>query len=173
MECKTIKPIKSKMAPESYLAKYLFLTPEFGVNEEGLHLLRNGFKYKTIEFREIHQIKIEKGKYIHNWFLVFVLGIALVISGGYFSINMFNSLVAGTLNRFSYGLVALPLLPLFGSYFIYSSLQAGLTVKVEYGNGLKDRFPLNEIVESDSANALVDFLKEKVGPRLYSKVLRR
>jgi hypothetical protein len=64
------------------MAYYNFQTEEFGVSESGIHLLRSGFNYKTITLSEIDRIRIERAKEIHNWWLVFIIGSALIGFGG-------------------------------------------------------------------------------------------
>ncbi|MBL3655477.1 hypothetical protein [Fulvivirga sediminis] len=40
----------------------LFETNEFGLSQEGFHLLRDRFNYKTYPYSEIDKIRIETGK---------------------------------------------------------------------------------------------------------------
>jgi hypothetical protein len=75
------------------MATYLFETSEFGVSDSGIHLLRSGFNYQTIRWTEINSIKIEKGKELHNWAIILMLGLVIFIVGIYLSIRTIDILI--------------------------------------------------------------------------------
>ncbi len=45
---------------------YKYEAEQFGISEKSLHLLRNRFNYKTIDFNQIDSITIKKGKTMKN-----------------------------------------------------------------------------------------------------------
>src|SRR4051812_16719974 len=123
------------------MSSYLFLTTEFGVSNAGIHLLRSGFNYETILWHKINSIKIEKGKELHNWIIIFLIGSALLIIGGYLSIRALDTVFnEGSLK--SIKMLAFLLIPCLGGFFIYNSLQTGLLIKIKYSSDKNDMFPL-------------------------------
>jgi uncharacterized membrane-anchored protein len=100
---------------------YYLKTQEFGISSDGIHLLRSGFNYKTIAFSEIMKIKIEKGKELHNWWLVLILGASLVGLGVYLSLGTIKILIQGDLSPRHARMILLLLVPVIGGYFIYNS----------------------------------------------------
>ncbi len=57
---------------------YSHQTSEFGLSNEGVHLLRNNYNYKTISFLTITHMEIKEGKDLKNWLFVLSLGFALL-----------------------------------------------------------------------------------------------
>lgn len=63
--------------------QYIFKDPYFGVSEDGIHLLRNGYNYKTIGFHEIRLIEFKRGRSIKNWWGLLLFGLFLFSIGIY------------------------------------------------------------------------------------------
>jgi hypothetical protein len=144
------------------MTTYNFQTGEFGISNHGVHLLRSGFNYKTITFSELKRIKIEKGKELHNWWLVFIMGAALIGVGVYLSLGAITILIEGNVSPRHAKMILLLLIPVAGGYFVYNSFQTGLVLKIYCVNGDKDMFPLREIVKEGKLKEFKRFLKDKV-----------
>ena len=148
------------------MTNYNFRTTEFGISDIGIHLLRSGFNYRTITFSEIDRLRIEKGKEIHNWWLVFILGAALIGYGVYLSIGMIKALIEGNISARQARMIFLLLIPVAGGYFVYNSVQAGLVLRMYCSNGDKDMFPLREIIKDNKLEEFKTYLKDKIGTRV-------
>jgi hypothetical protein len=149
------------------MATYNFQSKEFGISDRGVHLLRSGFNYKTIAFSGINRIRIEKGMKIRNWWLVFVLGAVMIFFGVYLSIGALTALMTGNIAPRQARMIFFLFIPLTGGYFIYNSLQTGLVLKIDFSNGDKDTFPLDEIVQKKRVREFKAYLMEKIGTRLH------
>lgn len=152
------------------MTTYNFKTSEFGLTTEGVHLLRSDFNYKTIRFSEIKRIKIEKGKELHNWWLVFLLGAALIGLGVYLSLGTIKILIDGDISPRHARMIFLLLIPVAGGYFVYNSLQTGLILKIECVDGERDMFPLKDIIKKQKLKELKVFLNDKIGTRIEVSV---
>ncbi|MGC3946417.1 MAG: hypothetical protein QM762_18165 [Chryseolinea sp.] len=149
------------------MATYYFKTEEFGISDEGFHLLRSGFNYKTIMFSEITRIRIERGKELHNWWLVLILGLGLLALGVYMSLGAIRILLRENLSPRHAKLSLLLLIPVVGGYFVYNSFQTGLVIKIDCADGEKDMFPLRNIIKGQKLNELIAFLSASFGGRLH------
>ena len=152
------------------MTTYIFQTEEFGISDNGIHLLRSGFNYRTIRFEEIKRIQIEKGKELHNWWVIFIIGAALIGLGIYLSIGIIKVLIEGNVAPRHARMIFLLLIPAVGGYFVYNSLQTGLVLKIDCLNGDKDMFPLREIVKGKKLKELKTYLKDKIGTRVQVSV---
>src|ERR1044072_5920717 len=142
------------------MTNYQFQTNEFGISNDGIHLLRSGFNYETIGFSEISKIKIERGREIHNWFLVFIIGAVLIIGGVYLSIQTIKILIEGNVAPRNARMIFILLIPVVGGLFVYNALQTGTVLKIEYSNGKKDMFPLRIISKEKKLNEFKAFLRD-------------
>ncbi|HMG91039.1 MAG TPA: hypothetical protein VK589_13330 [Chryseolinea sp.] len=144
------------------MGQYYFRTKEFGVTDSGIHLLRSGFNYETIAFSQIHKLEIKKEKEIHNWIGILVIGLILLAPGIYFAINIINVLIHGDISPRGARMVLLLLIPLVGVYFIYTSLQTGTILQINYGKDKKDQFPLRQIIAEKQMDDFKLLMKDKL-----------
>lgn len=152
------------------MKSYNFQTSEFGISETGIHLLRSGFNYRTIDFAQIRRIQIEKGKELHNWWMVFIIGAALIGLGVYLSIGTIKMFVEGNVAPRHARMIFLLLIPVAGGYFVYNSLETGLILKIDCSNGEKDMFPLKEIVKEKKLTEFKTYLRDRIGTRVQVAV---
>jgi uncharacterized membrane protein len=111
---------------------YLFQTHEFGVSSEGIHLLRSGFNYETIDWSQIKSLKIQRGKALHNWFVILVIGVALLSLGIYLSIRTIDTLMYQEHAERYVKMMQFLLIPGIGVYFIYNALRTGTLAVIQY-----------------------------------------
>jgi hypothetical protein len=140
------------------MKQYHFWTNEFGVSDKGIHLLRSGFNYETIAFPQIH-----------NWFVIFVIGLILLVPGIYFAIEVVKFLAGGDYRPHSARMALFLFIPLVGLYFIYTSLQTGLILKIYYGRNRKDKFPLRKIIVEKRMNDFEQLMKNKLSAKFRVK----
>ena len=148
------------------MGHYYFKTNEFGVTDRGIHLLRSGFNYETIDFAQIHKLEIETGKELNNWLAILVIGLILLAPGIYFAINVINVLVHGDISPYGARIALLLFIPLVGVYFIYASLQTGTILKLYYGRDKKNKFPLRQIVREKRMDDFKLLMRDKLSGKL-------
>lgn len=152
------------------MASYDFQTKEFGISNQGIHLLRSGFNHRTITFSEIESARIVKGMKIRNGWLVFLLGTIMIVFGVYLSIGTINALMSGNIEPRHARMIMFLFIPIIGGYFTYNSLQMGLVLKIDCSNGDRDMFPLDEIIKKKKVKELRAYLVDKLGTRVQVAV---
>ena len=153
------------------MTSYNFKTREFAVSDVGIHLLRSGYNYQTVPFSHIKQIIIEKGKETPNWIGVFLLGTAILYAAVDFSMISIDNFVYGNAGAgHAKLLVFLLLLGCAGGTFVHSSLRHGVIVRIIYGSGKHDRFPLKEIIDQGKFGDLLFMLQSKLDSRRTVKL---
>jgi len=150
------------------MTEYLFQTSELGISDTGIHLLRSGFNYQTINWNEINFMKIEKGRELHNWWIVFLLGAALLTVGGYLSIRTIDILMNKDHPEVYVKMLLFLLIPFVGIYFLYNSLKTGVIVRINYAAYKKKMFPLKEIIKEKQLNEFRSLVTEKLGTKKVS-----
>ncbi|BDD08884.1 hypothetical protein FUAX_13160 [Fulvitalea axinellae] len=143
--------------------KYDFRTKEFGLTDEGVHLLRNGFNYKTLPFGELESLRISEGKDSNNWVLVLAVGLGCVggsLYGMYMLYNFLTSPWPGKINIEV--IISVFILLMFGGYMVYFSLKSGPLILISH-KGKRYKFPLRELVKAGTLDAFTSWLKEKQG----------
>ena len=132
------------------MSHYTFQTDLFGVNEDGFHLLRSGYNYKSYTFESINKITIKKGRLVRNWMLLLSFGIFFSAVGLYSAGKVFYEYYfANNFHRFYIEQIIFPVLPtVVGIFSIYQSLRIGPVIEISSEQGSKS-FPL-KLSESDS-----------------------
>lgn len=144
------------------MSKYLFQTSEFGVSENGIHLLRNGFNYQTIPFSDIHAISIRKGKQLQNWFAIFIIGAVLIAGGLIISFSILDVIISGNASSLRPQMALVFLVPFAGGYFVYNSLQTGTLLHLTYRPDKEDTLLLKDLVEKRKLGELKEYLNTRV-----------
>ena len=153
------------------MTSYNFEAREFAVSDAGIHLLRDRYNYRTIRFSEIKRIVVGKGKETPNWIGAFMLGTAILYAAVDFSMITIDGFISGNANAGQLKmLVFLLLIGCAGGCFVYSSLQQGVILRISYGNGKRDRFPLREIIMQGQFGDLLFMLDSKLDSRLIVKL---
>lgn len=145
---------------------YLFQSTDFAVSDNGIHLLRSGFSYKTIRWNEVDSIKIRKGKELNNSWIIFPLGLILLIAGTYLTIRAVDILVhKEPADRYIKMLLFL-LIPFIGIYFVNNSMRTGIMMRVNYAADKKEMVPLTEIIQQNRFNEFKSLMTAKLGTRV-------
>jgi hypothetical protein len=153
------------------MTSYLFKTSEFGVSDEGMHLLRNGFNYQTISWSDINWVKIERGKELHNWVVIFLFGVVVLAVGVFVSFQIIHTLINNDIALRNAKLIWLLFIPVAGAYFVFYSLQTGIILKINYALDKNDMFPLKQIVKDGKLNEFdLYWLGEKTHIKQFSVI---
>lgn len=144
------------------MSKYLFKDTYFGISEEGLHLLRNGFNYKTLAMAEIEAVRVGKGKSIKNWFVLLGVGIFFILGALYVSRNIWSYLAEPGPGSSIYGeeIIAAVSVAVFGVYCILRSLKTEEVIEFQHATG-KEAYATKELKEMGEFDDLLAFLKQR------------
>lgn len=147
------------------MSNYNFETSKFGLSDNGLHLLRSGYNYKTLAYHDIRKATLKRGVAIKNWLLVLLLGISLISFAVYQAAHLYHLFMDPATHTVYIQTVVLPVLSLIlGNYCIYISLKRTTILKIKYRGG-KTKLSLKTIVINNETEQLVAYLQEKLGTR--------
>lgn len=134
--------------------EFVYRDKYFGISSEGLHLMRNGYNYKTIAKEDIKSIRIGVGRSIRNWIILLILGL-LMISGsiGYL---FYGFTIAEEIYREA--IAGCGILVFLGIYCLYLSIRTEEVIEFSI-NGKKEAFATKEIKESNKYETLRNFLE--------------
>jgi hypothetical protein len=147
------------------VSNYTFETPAFGLSHTGLHLLRSGYNYKTIDYYDIQEASLKRAVAVKNWLLVLAIGIALITVAVFQAVHVYNLFTNPEVHPVYIESIILPLLPLIlGNYCISVALKKTTVLLVIHSRG-KLKLPLKGIIQTERADQLATFLQEKLGTR--------
>ena len=153
------------------MTNYYFETREFAFSDTGIHLLRSGFNYETIEFSQIHSLTIDRGKELNNWILIFLIGLALVSFSVYYSLRLLSIIDNKDVDVIYIEEILIPLIPfMFGGYCLYSSTRNGPILRIKTIKNKADKFSLNELEKDNKLRPFQDFLREKLNTKVRINV---
>ena len=141
------------------MLSYKFETDQFGISDTGIHLLRSGYNYDTIEFSKIDELFIAKGRQISNWTLALAFGLLLVSVGLYVLYHvLYEYFIGDRIHIFHVEQFAFPIIPLIiGTYTIYVALKIGLVLKAIIGNKTVN-FPIDKLSKQSQIEEFIVFL---------------
>lgn len=106
------------------MSPYQFQSEDFALSPTGVHLLRNGFNFKTIAYEDIRQASIQRSAEIRNAPVVLIIGILLVTFAFYqcrWVIELFED---PHTYQIDIETILLPFIPAaLGIYCIYAALR--------------------------------------------------
>jgi hypothetical protein len=147
------------------VSNYTFETASFGLSDEGVHLLRSGYNYKTLPYPDIRKATLKRGVAIKNWLLVLLLGIGLISFAVYQAAHLYHLFMDPNTHTVFIQSIILPVLPLIlGNYCFYVSLKRTTILKMKYRGG-KTKLSLKTIVINNETEQLVAYLQEKLDTR--------
>lgn len=144
------------------MTNYYYKTQEFGVTDNGIHLLRSGFHYETISFSQIQKLEIKKGKELNNWVVILVIGLFMLLPGLYISSKIIDVILYGDTNVRGARMILLIFIPMIGAYFIYRSLRTGPILVIKYGLNEYRKFPIQSIADEQQLDNFALLLKDKL-----------
>ncbi|MBX2844341.1 MAG: hypothetical protein KTR26_21425 [Flammeovirgaceae bacterium] len=151
--------------------KYEFENKYFGISDQGIHLLRNRFNYNTFQNSELEELRIEKGKLINNWIVVFIIGTIFIGFSLFYSIQLFELLTSDQFFRIYIEEILVPVIPfLLGIYAAYASLKTGPVLKIILRGGKTNSFPLTDLKKENKIDEFVELLKKQEGLKKFVRI---
>ena len=143
------------------MTSYKFVTDQFGISDNGIHMLRSGFNYETIEFTKVQEISVTKGRQISNWVVALVFGLMLTCAGLFVLYHVLYEYFIGTkVHVFYVQQFAFPIIPLIiGTYTIFVSLRNGLILKISVDSKTK-KLPIEKLSKKSQIDELIVFLNQ-------------
>ena len=143
-------------------SKYQLFSDQFGINTQGIHLLRNRFNYESISFNEVYSSSIKRGKEFKNWKTMMFVGVLFFSFAIFHIFNLwifFNSNVGGTFYIESFLIPFFPIV--IGSTLIYLSFRNSIGLEI---NTVKKRYwlSLRKIEKEDQLNEFKKYIRTKI-----------
>lgn len=136
---------------------YKFETDQFGISINSLHLLRNRYNYKTIDFNKIDSIIIKKGNDLKNWLWVLIVGFGLLTFVVFDLISIYDYFLESNVIQIERLLI--PLFPFFlGLYSVIISFRKS-TIMIVHDENKEYYFSLRSLIKADNYDAFADFIK--------------
>ncbi|MDO7885703.1 hypothetical protein [Hymenobacter cheonanensis] len=117
------------------MAAYAFVTPEFGLDETGLHRLRSRFAFAHIPYAAMSRVEVTRGRSVQNWWLLLAFGLACLGVGLWTAVSLYLFLTSPRPEgRVDVRAVATPLIPtVLGMVAIWQALRVEEILVVYYG----------------------------------------
>jgi hypothetical protein len=148
------------------MTDYFLETREFGLSEKGIHLLRSGFNYETIDYNDIRELTIKRDREVNNWLLLLIIGLMMLLFSAWYSWRLLSVLENGEVKVVSIQELVVPVLPcLFGLIFIYSSTRNGTIMSLTTNSGKRKRLSVSQLEKTNTLDELKHRLKEKLKNR--------
>jgi len=147
--------------------QYVYETTEFGLSDQGIHLLRSRFNYETIPFADIETATIEKGKELNHWIAILSFGIILVAIALFYILRAMHVVGNHEVRVIYIEQIVIPVIPLLlGGYCLYSSTRNGIVLRIKTASNKNEKFPLKEIEKANDLSGLQQYLKDRFSTRI-------
>lgn len=150
------------------MEKYQFKDKYFAVSEAGVHLLRNGYNYKTIPWNETETVRLRKGKGIRNWLLLLIFGGGLFAAAMWYGLGIYRTFTnpESDVDIYIEAIAATAVALLVGGFFIYRALKIEEIIEFSFMNGF-ERFTSKSLRKKGELDALFDYIQA------YAKIERK
>jgi hypothetical protein len=146
---------------------YDIQSKDFALSAQGVHLLRNRFNYKTINYNDVHKATFARAVETKNVVLTLIAGILFVGFAVYNAIGVFENFHNPAVHRIYIESIVLPVLPLLlGLYCIYIAVKKVPSLIIEL-ESQKHTLSLEDIYKAGEIEILEIYLKEKLRTRFY------
>jgi len=146
---------------------YDIQSKDFALSAQGIHLLRNRFNYKTINYDDIRKATFARAAETKNVALTLIVGILFITFSVYNTIGVYQNFYDPTVHRIYIESIALPVLPvLLGIYCIYIAVKKVPSLIIELENQ-KHTLSVQDIYKAELVGVLEVYLKEKLRTRFY------
>lgn len=132
---------------------YKFHDNHLGLSDEGIHLLRNGYNYKTLNYGEVGRVEIKKGNALKNRSVLLIAGLGMIGFSVYFVFRFIGLFNSGEHFRISIEEILIPLFPfLLGNYCLYAIAKKETILAINSPKKLK--FSLSSFEKSGDLASL-------------------
>lgn len=130
------------------MARYTFETPEFGLDDKGLHRLRSRFPFESLPYAAISQATVTRGKSVQNWWLLLAFGLLCLSFGLYVAFNIYRFFTFGH-GQITVQEVVVPIIPVcLGVAAIWQALRVEDILVVRTARR-KLLFPLSKLTTGE------------------------
>jgi hypothetical protein len=140
---------------------YAFETPEFGLDEQGLHRLRSRFAFEHFAYADLTEATVKRGKSVQNWALLLAIGLCCLGFSAFTAYRLGLFLLYGRGHVYVQTL-ATPIIPgAIGLAAVWQALRVTDILAVRVG-GRRFVFPLETLKEDQKPPALESYLAQRV-----------
>jgi hypothetical protein len=140
---------------------FTFQTSQFGISLDSIHLLRNGFSYRTIPISSIQSIDIKTAKDIKNWWWVFTIGLLLVGFAIWDIGQIFGILTDESTYKVYAERLVIPAIPfMLGAYSIIIALR-NTSIMIIKANDKSHYLSLRDLVKQKQLDAFLTHLQSQ------------
>jgi hypothetical protein len=149
------------------MTNYVIESKDFALSPEGVHLLRNRFNYKTLDFYDIDKATFTRAAETKHVLLTLIVGALLVAFAVYQTISVYEDFQDPSVYRIYIESIILPVLPLLvGLYCIYIAVKKVPLLIIELKSE-KYKLSLRDIISDGRMQVLETYLKEKLREKFY------
>ncbi|HEX8529305.1 MAG TPA: hypothetical protein VF646_04760 [Cytophagales bacterium] len=159
------------------MASYHYEFENFGLSENGFHLLRGRYCYQQYGYKDISAFKLKYGKGVRNWRLVLGIGVLLLVGTFFFYLKVFDLALTNGVHLPARrggikgaGLMLLaPLLPgVMGAMLVRQALKTCLVLEVQ-GKGFRKTCWLPDELRDEALREMMHFLRARCTGRVYDE----
>lgn len=141
---------------------YLISGEQFGIQPEGIDLLRSGYPYRSISKDSIDAVRIYKGKNYQRWRFMLVLGLMILAVVLYYSYLLFLYIIDPLTRTIHIEFIAAIAMPFFlGLFLVIASLQKATNLQIDH-DGKKTVCSLRKIEKERQLPELITSLQQLV-----------
>jgi len=154
------------------MMSYGFETPEFGLDENGLHRLRSRFVFETIPYPQMQQAEVKRGKSVQNWVLLLIVGVCCLAIAVFVAYRILDFLFDDTPTNLHIEVheVAIPIFPAFiGVSAIWQALKETDILEIKTA-GRRLVLPLDKLQPAVQLTELQQYLLVRTGAAASSGI---
>lgn len=153
------------------MANYDIVSNDFALSDEGIHLLRNRFNYRTINFYEVQKATFTKAVDTRNPVFTIIAGVLLIAFAVYQAIGVFEDFNDPTVHHIYIQSILLPVLPILtGFYCIYISIKK-VPLLIIVLDEEKYKLSLQGFISAGRLEVVEKYLKEKLRESFYESAI--
>ncbi|MGB3849294.1 MAG: hypothetical protein WA958_04955 [Tunicatimonas sp.] len=142
---------------------YHFETEEFGLSDEGVHLLRSRYNYDTIAYQQIMNVRIEKDKELNNWLAILIIGIGFLVFSVYYAIKMYLAIQGNHVRTIYIEYLLVPVIPfMLGGYCVYAATRSSKVLKIRTTKDKRKKLSLASVEKQGTIDEFVTFITGKL-----------
>lgn len=137
---------------------YPYSTPEFGLDEQGLHRLRSRFVFESLPYAQLGAARVRRGRTMRHWPVLLLFGLLCLSAAlytGYHIITFLGSDGPGSIDVHE---VVVPVIPaLLGGFAIWQALRVADILEVQHGRR-RLVFPLDHLQPAHAPGQLQAYI---------------